>query len=219
MTSWLACLRFSVCFALGLSLAIGAAAQSAAAVDAAQLLRAFSEMPGLEARFVEEKHIAMLARPLESEGILYFARPGLLLRRVTKPRRSEVLITPKRLHFADAEGDKTIDLGTRPDLRPFVQSLVWILTGDQYALARTYQMTFVPAAGRTPWTLTLAPRGAPLSQLIEHVRIAGDGLRVSQIEVLEKTGDRTVTRIVDANPARRFTEAEKRKLFGDGQPG
>src|SRR6185312_8153260 len=59
-----------------------------------QLMAAFSRMPGLEARFVEEKRIGMLARPLTSSGRLYFARPGLLLRRVEQPQQSEVIITP-----------------------------------------------------------------------------------------------------------------------------
>jgi outer membrane lipoprotein-sorting protein len=217
MTCWHACLRFSACLLLWLSTtATVVHAQKAPAVDATQLLRAFSQMPGLEARFVEEKHISMLALPLESAGVLYFARPGLLLRRVEKPRSSEVLITPTRLQLVDAEGKKTIDLGTRPDLRPFVQSLVWILTGDEKALSRTYQITFVPSREGSPWTLTLVPRTEPLSHMIAHIRILGQGARVSEVEVQEKSGDRTVTRIVDANPARTFSKTERHKLFGDG---
>src|SRR5689334_3239312 len=56
--------------------------EAAVAIDATGLLRAFSGMPGLEARFREEKRIALLARPLTSEGRLFFTHPGLLLRRV-----------------------------------------------------------------------------------------------------------------------------------------
>src|ERR1700712_3927458 len=75
---------------------------AAETLQLSQLMAAFSRMPGLEARFVEEKHLSMLARPLTSQGRLYFARPGLLLRRVEQPQKSEVLITPQQLTLKDA---------------------------------------------------------------------------------------------------------------------
>src|SRR5664279_2835561 len=74
------------------------------------LLGAFAHMPGLEARFVEDKHLALLAEPLQSSGVLFFARPGMLLRRVEAPRKSEVVITPTELRMKDADGEQSIDL-------------------------------------------------------------------------------------------------------------
>jgi len=185
------------------------------AVDAQRLLIAFSAMPGLQASFVEEKHIAMLAKPLESRGELYFTKPGLLLRRVTSPRASEVLITPSSVRLKDDSGEKAIDLATRADLRPFIESLVWILAGERSKLEQVYTITFAPEREGEPWQLTLAPREGALKQIIEHIRIRGRGLRVAEIHVQETGGDRTVTRILDANPARTFSAAERRALFGD----
>ncbi|MEM9195672.1 MAG: outer membrane lipoprotein carrier protein LolA, partial [Myxococcota bacterium] len=57
-----------------------------------RLLEGFSEMPGLSARFREEKRIALLAVPLRSEGEIHFAPPGKLLRRVNQPTESAALI-------------------------------------------------------------------------------------------------------------------------------
>ena len=182
--------------------------------ELSQLMAAFSKMPGLEARFVETKRLGLLAQPLESRGRLYFARPGLLLRRVESPRRSELVITPKELKMRDEDGEQVIDLRARPDVRPFVESLTWLLAGDQKALSAVYSLQFERGDGHTPWQLTLTPKAEPLAHLIAFIRVIGTGLAVSEIRVQEKAGDETVTHIVEANPARTFQPAELQSLFG-----
>ncbi|HEX6239389.1 MAG TPA: outer membrane lipoprotein carrier protein LolA [Polyangiales bacterium] len=194
----------------------GTARAEAAAVDAASLLRAFAGMPGLEARFREEKHIALLARPLTSEGRLFFTHPGLLLRRVETPRPSEVIINSERVVLRDASGEQALDLRARKDLRPFVESLTWILAGNQKALDGVYAVTFEPERGKEPWQLTLKPKVEPLSRLIAHIRIRGSGYAVARIEVTETNGDSTLTTILEANPRRAFDATERAKLFGTG---
>jgi outer membrane lipoprotein-sorting protein len=194
------------------------ATAAASAVDAASLLHAFSGMPGLEARFREEKHIALLAKPLISEGRLFFTHPGLLLRRVETPRASEVIISGDRVLLRDASGEQALDLRARKDLRPFVESLTWILAGNRKALEGVYAVSFQPERGSEPWQLTLKPKIEPLSHLIAHIRIRGSGYAVARIEVLETSGDSTLTLILDANPRRSFDAAEKAKLFRVGSP-
>ena len=200
---------------LGVVLGAPALAQPASVQpELAQLMAAFARMPGLEARFVEKKRIGLLAQPLESRGQLFFARPGLLLRRVESPRRSEVLITPKELKLRDADGEQSIDLRARPDVRPFVESLTWLLAGDQKALASVYALQFERGDKQAPWKLTLTPRAEPLAHLIAYVRVQGSGLAVQEIRVHEKGGDESVTEIVEANPARKYEPAELKSLFG-----
>lgn len=227
MTSLRASARFSA-LALSLWAAVAAAEGPAApavqkpasaaptgqAVDAASLLNAFSKMPGLEARFREEKHIALLAKPLESRGRLFFTHPGLLLRRVETPRPSEVIITGDSVRMRDASGEQALDLRARKDIRPFVESLTWILAGNRKALEGVYAVSFQGETSAAPWQLTLKPKVEPLSHLVAHIRIRGRGFAVAQIEVAETSGDKTVTEILEANPRRNFDAAEKAKLFG-----
>jgi hypothetical protein len=192
----------------------GSAASPPSVVDMGTLLRAFQGMPGLEAEFVEEKQIAMLARPLSSRGRLYFTHPGLMLRRVESPRPSEVVITPDSLRTKDENGEQTLDLRARPDIKPFIESLTWILGGDARALAAVYSLAFTPEGAGKPWLLSLTPKAKPLNQLIAAIQITGKGLRVDTVEVREVGGDRAITRIVSANPARSFDAAERARLFG-----
>lgn len=187
-------------------------------VDMGSLLSAFASMPGLEATFIEEKHIALLARPLVSRGTLFFTRPALLLRRLEAPERSEVVINKDVLRVRDRAGEQTLDLRARKDIRPFVESLTWILAGERAALERTYTSSFQPESKDAPWQLSLKPKVAPLSHLIAELVIRGRGLFVEQIEVRETSGDKTVTRIVSANPRRVFSATERVKLFGQQAP-
>lgn len=224
MTCSRACARFSFVLCLALSAGVQAEdvkksapdAGQAQSVDMATLLSAFSKMPGLEASFSEEKHIALLAKPLTSRGKLFFAHPGLLLRRVEAPELSEVVISKDSLRVRDKAGEQTLDLRARADIRPFVESLTWILAGDRTALEKIYAMSFRAESAGAPWQLTLKPKVAPLSHLIASLVIRGHGMFVETIEVLETGGDKTITRILSADPKRTFSSAERAKLFGEG---
>ena len=188
----------------------------------AELLAAFAAMPGLEARFEEEKSMALLARPLRSRGRLYFAPPSTLLRRVEAPRAQDILIAQDRVEIIDESGRQTIDLATRSEVRPLVESMLWIFTGNLSALERVYVIDFQrledDATGVGRWQLRLVPRDAPLSQLVAELRVRGRGLAAETLELEETSGDRTVTRIFEADPTRRFDAGEAQALFGAASP-
>ena len=78
----------------------------AQAGEESRLLRAFAEMSGFEAKFREEKTIALLAAPLVNEGTVHFDRSGLFARHVIKPERSSLLIE-----------DGVLSLGTQGKVR------------------------------------------------------------------------------------------------------
>jgi outer membrane lipoprotein-sorting protein len=196
-------------FALVLGLFGSAAADAPMSLD--RLLRAFSEMPGLEARFVEEKTMSLLAVPLKSEGTLFFAPPGMLLRRVESPKPQELLVTGTRLRIREGEKVQELDLAGRPDVRPLVESLLWLFSGNRAALEEAFVLEF---SGGATWTLSMKPRRAPLDKLVREIRLSGEGLAVRTVEVHETSGDRSVTRILDADPRRTFSAAEKERLFG-----
>jgi outer membrane lipoprotein-sorting protein len=195
------------------ALILGALAQAQAprAVELDALMRAFASMPGLEARFVEEKTMSLLAVPLKSEGSIYFSPPGHLLRRIESPKPAELLVSGGTLRIRENGREQELDLASRADVRPLVESLLWIFTGNRQALEAAFHVRFEP--GET-WALALRPRRAPLDKLIDEIRLMGEGLAVRTVEVRERSGDRSLMRIVDANPRRTFDAKEKKRLFG-----
>ncbi|MBK7948122.1 MAG: outer membrane lipoprotein carrier protein LolA [Deltaproteobacteria bacterium] len=209
------------------------AADALAPPTLAALLAGFRTMPGFEARFEEEKTLALLAAPLTSRGRLFFAPPGTLLRRVETPNPHDILIddhvvriaTPASAEAgAGAPGGssptgrrvETIDLARRADVRPLVESMLWIFSGDLGELASVYAIDYqvLAPASSGRWQLRLEPRREPLSRLIRELAISGHHHGADRLEITETSGDRTTTRILDANPARRFAEGELERLFG-----
>ncbi len=201
---------FFLC-AVGASAQQGPDKESPVRVDT--LLAAFAKMPGLEARFVEEKHMSLLAVPLVSRGRLYFTGPGYLLRRIETPQPSQVLITPSTLVLRDAHESETIDLRSRRDVRLLVSSFVSLLAGDEAGLREAYVVELVEHAPGS-WRMELVPKSAPLTDLIAKIHVVGNGLSVTEIRVVERTGDQTITKLLEVDPKRQFTASERKTLFG-----
>jgi hypothetical protein len=179
------------------------------------LLRRFAAMPGLSARFREEKHMALLAAPLINEGTIHFSPPGRLVRHTTAPMRSSVLIDGERLLFGDARGIEVIRLRENPAIALFVASFVKIFAGDEAALTSMYSMSIAarPELGAEGWGLTLRPRVAPMDTIVARIEIAGDGVVVREMRVVELSGDETRTTFFEVNPARSFSAEEAAALF------
>lgn len=210
------------------------AADASAPPTLAALLDAFRTMPGFEARFEEEKTLALLAVPLKSRGRIYFSPPSTLLRRVESPDPHDILIREQVVRIArrsakattgaseplaaPARDVETIDLAQRADVRPLVESMVWLFAGDLARLESVYRIDYhpvaPPASGR--WQLELVPRAEPLSRLVRALRVAGRGHAAETLVVTEATGDETTTRILEADAARRFAPGELDALFGAG---
>ncbi|MFT7465609.1 MAG: hypothetical protein ACI9EF_003978 [Pseudohongiellaceae bacterium] len=182
--------------------------------NAHELLAAFAKLDGLEASFVETKHLALLAVPLKSEGQFYFCAPGYLLRTISSPEPSTLLIEPGQLRMTNRDGSETIDLRQSDALRLFVTSLVRVFSGDELALSEHYTMAFDKTAESATWTLTLIPKGKPLTHMIRELSLSGEGFAVQTIVVKEPNGDRSVTTLSKVNEARVFTTEERLELFG-----
>ena len=177
-----------------------------------RLLQGFQSMPGLSARFTEEKQIALLSRPVRSEGVLYFTPPGRLMRRVTAPTASAALIEGDTLTFVGDGRREQIPLGSNEVVGGFVSSFRHVLAGDRAALERTFALQF-EALGGQRWRLRLTPRTDALRRFLTEMELVGTGPAVETMVMREASGDVTTTTFSDVNTARRFTADEARALF------
>ncbi len=205
-----ALLSLSVLAAMAPSTPLAAQGEAAPELDA--LLRSFRSLPGLSARFREEKHVALLAAPLRSEGEIHFAPPDRLLRRVTTPTRSVALIADGRLTLVSDGRREQFDLTRQPLVAGFVDSFRHVLAGDREALERSYRIAYTREDdGR--WRLTLRPRAAPLNQFLREMTFEGRGVQVRRMRMLEVSGDETRTEFYDVDTTRRWSPEEIRRVF------
>jgi len=189
-----------------------APAARAGYADADSLLAAFARAPGLFARFREEKHLAMLETPLVNEGTIHFAPPGRLARHVEKPVESTLLIDGNQLRFGDAEGHQSLDLGTNPVAKLFVDSFVKLLAGDRAGLEKIFRMKFAPGPAGA-WRLTLTPRVSPMDKVIKELAVRGEGLVVREVDIRETNGDWTHTTFTDVDVNHHYDAAELARVF------
>jgi hypothetical protein len=175
------------------------------------LLAGFAAMPGLQAEFREEKHMALLAEPLVNEGTLHFSG-GKLARHVTKPVASSVLIADGLLEFGDGSGKETIDLDANPVVRLFVDSFVHIFAGDRAALEQLYAIQFSPGES-SAWTLVLRPRMSPIDKVIDRVIVEGENLAITKMRIIEIGGDETITVFSKVDTTKIYSKRELAEVF------
>jgi hypothetical protein len=176
-----------------------------------ELLVGFAQMPGLYAEFRQESFFGLLAEPLVDLGTIHFA-DGKLARRTVSPTPSVVVMDDKGIEYGDGQTVERIDLEGKPAVKQFVDAFTRIFAGDRKGLEALYRIEFTPGEARS-WTLTLTPKVAPMKDIIARVIVSGTELEIATMRVVETGGDETVTSFSKVDTARKYSKADKQKLF------
>jgi hypothetical protein len=185
---------------------------AAAAPGLDALMARFRAIPGLSARFREEKRIALLAKPLVSEGTIHYAPPGRLARHQLTPTISSVLLEGNTLRFGDGTSEERVDLGASPVVRAFVDGFLQLLAGDRASLEKAFAIEHRPGGGDR-WEIVLRPKLPAIARIIKEMAFAGEGVVVARMRLLEATGDEAITTFSEVDPRRRYTPAEAQQVF------
>jgi outer membrane lipoprotein-sorting protein len=178
----------------------------------AALLARFRALPGLEAHFHEVKKLVLLKAPLITEGTIHYAPPDRLARLTTRPAPSSLIVDAHQVSFGDADGSQSIPLEGNPVVRLFVDAFVKVLAGDRTALEHIFAIELRDSA--KGWVMTLSPRLAPMTDVIERIVLEGRGTVLSRMVIREKEGDETVTSFSSVDVERRYAPEEKARIFG-----
>jgi hypothetical protein len=179
------------------------------------LLKGFSKTKTLSAKFQEEKQIEFLVEPLSSSGVIYFDAPGERLSRHTeKPFPSILVIAKKWVGILEDSKWEEADLDRQPVIMQIVSSFVMLLSGDEKGLEKVFKVVFTPetAAGNA-WEIRLEPLVKPINKIIKTITFHGKGVVVSGMELLEVSGDKTVTRFSSHVLDAAFTKKEMVRFF------
>jgi hypothetical protein len=147
-------------------------------------------------RFVQHKRLAMLDIVLESEGMIFFRRPGSVRYEIISPVRSLMIYDGKKVRCYAFSEDKW-NLLNNPGATAIGQVLRQIgrwIQGDFDADRKMFQLEAVPAEGGGG-SIHLIPRSKALAEYIQrveiHVKKVGDGYRVTQVIIRESDVDMT----------------------------
>jgi outer membrane lipoprotein-sorting protein len=159
----------------------------AAEWDIDQLMRGLAQIRSDHASFVEKKFIAMLDRPVESSGELFYTAPDRLEKRTIKPKPESMILDRGTLVIERGRQKHELQLQNYPELAAFIDSIRGTLAGDRMALERNYRLSLDGTAER--WTLQLLPLDEKMQAVVKSIRIAGTRYAVRSVEITQADGD------------------------------
>jgi hypothetical protein len=164
----------------------------AQALTLPELLSAMSALPEQRAEFDEQKHLAMLDKPLHASGTLLYRRPDFLEQRTNPPADEIMTVAGDRLTITwpSRQERRTLSLSANPVAWAFVESIRATLAGDRAALERFYWVTL--SGEMSHWSLTLEPRASGVASYVKSITLSGKGSSIEQVDVLEANGDRSL---------------------------
>ncbi len=159
----------------------------AAEWDIDQLMRGLAQIRSGHARFVEKKSIAILDRPVESSGELFYTAPDYLEKRTIKPKPESMILDRDTLLIERGRQKHSLQLQDYPELAAFIDSIRGTLAGDRKALERNYRLSLDGTAEQ--WILQLLPVDEKMQAVVKRIRVAGVRDAVRSIEITQADGD------------------------------
>ena len=162
-----------------------------------ELMRELATVPQAQARFVERRYLKILKQPLELTGTLSYVAPGRLVKDTLTPRPERMTVDGDRLLIEDlAKGrSRSLSLQDYPVVWAFIESFRATLQGDLAALDRFYRPRL--DGTRSGWKLSLQPRDRRMAAVVSAILISGNAGRITQIEIEETRGDRSVLTVIE----------------------
>lgn len=169
------------------ALALMPAICHAAEWDIDRLMHSLAQTRSDHASFVEKKTIAMLDKPVESAGELFYTAPDYLEKRTLKPRTESMTVDAGTLIIERGRQKHRLQLQDYPEVAAFIDSIRGTLAGDRHALERNYRLSLEGTAEH--WTLQLVPVNEKMQAVVKRIRIAGVQNAVRSIEITQADGD------------------------------
>jgi len=178
-------------------LAMAAAmAPAARALELTEITELLAQTKSGEARFVEQRQVQGLGRPLQASGTLSFSAPDRFERRTIEPRPEAMVVDGNQVTLTRAGRTRQMALDAVPEMALMIQALRGTLNGDAAALRRWFKATADGSVAQ--WTLQLEPQDVRLAAQVSYIVVGGRRGEVRSVEVQMADGDRTLMTIEPA---------------------
>ena len=172
---------------VALALMLAPVISHAAEWDIDRLMRGLAQIHSDHASFVEKKFIAMLDKPVESSGELFYTAPDHLEKRTIRPKPESMTVDAGILVIERGRQKHRLQLQDYPELAAFIDSIRGTLAGDRNALERNYRLSLDGTIEH--WTLQLLPMDEKMQAVVKRIRVAGVRDTVRSIEITQADGD------------------------------
>lgn len=157
------------------------------------LQKMLQSAPKVDTPFHEVRQSPWLASPVESRGIVR-SFPQSLEKQVDSPKRETWRLLSDRLEWSGPDGvvKKEIFFSKAPALAALSDAMRRLVAGDLLALERDFRITV--QGNWSLWTARLQPHSTEVSRHLEYLEIQGAGNQLLVLIVIERKGERTMTR-------------------------
>ena len=171
------------------------------------------EQQRLACKFAEQKHVALLARPLSSTGTIVFDRDKGIVRAVLTPKPQTVVLTKTSLKIVKGKTVEEIPLDKSKDLKAFAMIFPTLLRGERAALEKSFDIGLY-GSDADWWALTFAPKADALKKFVKTVTVFGKKTDVVALRIVEASGDSTDTQLTDVRRNKDVPDTEIAAAFG-----
>lgn len=171
------------------------------------------QLQRLRCAFHEQKHIALLARPLQSTGVIYFDRDRGIVRSTSAPHAEKAVLTRTALRIQKGDHVEDIPLDKSKDLQAFALIFPTLLRGERKDIERSFDIALYGRADGW-WALEFTPRSDSLRALVRRVVVFGRAGELAALQIAEASGDTTDTRLSDVHKNGDVPDAEIAAAFG-----
>ncbi len=182
-------LAIIVCCVSALMTVSGQSALSADVVE--KLSRAAADVETMTCRFVQTKHLSLLADEMVSRGTMSFKRPGLMRWEYTSPYSYRFVFDGDKVFVGNDSRSNVMDAKSNKMFGQIARIMISTVTG-RLADAKADFDIAVGGTSESP-ILTLTPRRREIKQLLKSVDLVLDSSArmVTRISLREKNGDVT----------------------------
>ncbi|MGB4117582.1 MAG: LolA-related protein [Polaromonas sp.] len=171
----------------------GWSASTAQAITTSDLQRLLQSAPGGDIRFQEQRYSPWLAAPVESRGVVRSLPQGLE-KQVDSPKQETWRLLQDRMEWQGAKGIgyKHILFSQTPALAMLSNAMRYVVAGDFVALERDFRITV--RGDSKMWTAHLKPHSTEAIRYLDHLEMQGAGSQLLLLTIVERKGERTITR-------------------------
>jgi hypothetical protein len=173
--------------------AITPSSHAQATWDLDQLMQSLATTQTGHASFIEKKFIAILDKPVESSGELFYTAPDRLEKRTLQPKTESMVLDKDKLIVEQRGKKHVLSLQSYPEIAAFIDSIRGTLAGDRKALERSYKLGMVGT--EQDWSLSLLPLADKMKKVVTSIDISGTGNTLETIQIKQADGDSSVMTI------------------------
>jgi hypothetical protein len=183
----------SLCLLLASLWAIAPPSHAEGTWDLDQLMQSLATTRTGHASFIEKKSIAILDKPVESSGELFYNAPDRLEKRTLKPKAESMVLDKDKLIVEQRGKKHVLSLQSYPEIAAFIDSIRGTLAGDRTALERNYKLSMVGT--QQDWNLNLLPLENKMKKVLTSIDISGSDNTLKTIAIKQADGDSSVMMI------------------------